>query len=69
MDGDVKAIKLICDRHDGRIPLHAELEHDGVMTIRVEYADQHSHAADAASGGVGLAGDQLGLGDRLDPRG
>jgi hypothetical protein len=26
LDGDVKALKLIADRHDGRVPLHVQLE-------------------------------------------
>ncbi len=51
--GDVKALKLVIDRHDGRVPLPVQLEHAGGLTIKVEYGDPHHHAAKPPPGADG----------------
>lgn len=37
--GDTQAIKALFDRVDGPIPRADKLQHDGGLTIKVEYAD------------------------------
>lgn len=67
--GDIKAIKVVLERTEGRVT--EQLEHAGQITVRVEYADDLDPAAPAASGpadgppGVGqvqCAGDGPALG-------
>lgn len=49
-DGDVSALRELLDRVEGTIMQAHKLEHDGGLTIRVEYADAHSDVAKAPPG-------------------
>jgi hypothetical protein len=49
-DGEVSALREMLDRTEGMLAQALKHEHDGGLTIRVEYADGHHNAAEATPG-------------------
>lgn len=50
VDGDLAALRELLDRVEGPLTQALKHEHDGGLTVRVEYADAHSDAPPAAPG-------------------